>query len=143
MLPRSGRALADGSNTNFGGTPRGECYQAQCYSLFVAVPNLVDGMKMSACFLSINSELNSHLRSNHWKTTKLFSHEILHATDAVKGIDAHVVHGYVVHDNDSNASVQLTYPRDGHQKVITGRSFHHGRFVMKLRGAASKAGYVL
>ena len=68
---------------------------------------------------------------------------ILHATDAVKGIDAHVVHGYVVHDNDSNTSVQLTYPRDGHQKVITGRSFHHGRFVMKLRGAASKAGYVL
>ena len=61
----------------------------------------------------------------------------------MKGIDAHVVHGYVVHDNDSNTSVQLTYPRDGHQRVITGRSFHHGRFVMKLREAASKAGYVL
>lgn len=111
----------------------------------MAVPNLINGIKTSACFLSFNSELNSYLRSNHWKTTKLFSHttEILHATDAVKGIDAHVVHGYVVHDNDSNTSVQLTYPRDGHQRVITGRSFHHGRFVMKLRGAASKAGYVL
>uniref|UniRef100_A0A3B1IYN8 Squalene monooxygenase n=1 Tax=Astyanax mexicanus TaxID=7994 RepID=A0A3B1IYN8_ASTMX len=38
--------------------------------------------------------------------------------DAVEGVDAHVVRGYVVHDRES--------------------SFHHGRFIMGLRRAALK-----
>ena len=57
--------------------------------------------------------------------------------DAVTGIDAHTVHGYVVHDNDSKASVVLPYPvEEGSGKIQTGRSFHHGRFVMGLREEA-------
>lgn len=60
--------------------------------------------------------------------------------DAVSGIDAHVVHGYVVHDNDSKACVALSYPTEEQSnKIQTGRSFHHGRFVMGLREEARKA----
>lgn len=58
---------------------------------------------------------------------------------AVEGIDAHIVHGYVVHDNDSKSSVALSYPVNEHNKIQTGRSFHHGRFVMGLREEARKA----
>lgn len=53
--------------------------------------------------------------------------------DAVVGIDSHIVHGYVIHDNDSNSVVNLTYPRDKTGNTQTGRSFHHGRFVTGLR----------
>ena len=61
-------------------------------------------------------------------------------TDAVIGIDAHTVGGYAVHDNDSKESVILSYPTDEvTQKLLTGRSFHHGRFVMGLREEARKS----
>jgi len=60
-------------------------------------------------------------------------------TGAVEGIDAHVVHGYVVHDNDSKSSVTLSYPVNEYDKIQSGRSFHHGRFVMGLREEARKA----
>lgn len=60
--------------------------------------------------------------------------------DAASGIDAHVVHGYMVHDNDSKNSVTLQYPTDEvSNKIQTGRSFHHGRFVMGLREEARKS----
>ena len=57
---------------------------------------------------------------------------------AVEGIDAHVVHGYVIHDNESHTSVPLSYPME-EDKIQTGRSFHHGRFVMGLRNEAKRA----
>ena len=61
-------------------------------------------------------------------------------TDAVIGIDAHTVQGYAVHDNDTRESVVLSYPTDeASQKLQTGRSFHHGRFVMGLREEARKS----
>ena len=63
--------------------------------------------------------------------------------DAVENIDAHVVYGYVIHDNDSGNTVSLSYPLDENKAVMTGRSFHHGRFVMGLRKEARKCGYVL
>jgi squalene monooxygenase len=50
----------------------------------------------------------------------------------VDGIDAIPVHGYCVFE--SGKSVQIPYPG-----THEGRSFHHGRFVMKLREAAIKA----
>jgi squalene monooxygenase len=60
--------------------------------------------------------------------------------DAVIGIDAHTVRGYAVHDNDTRESVILSYPTDeASQKLQTGRSFHHGRFVMGLREEARKS----
>ena len=56
------------------------------------------------------------------------------------GIDSHTVQGYVVHDNDSRESVVLSYPADEEtRKIQTGRSFHHGRFVMGLREEARKS----
>ena len=60
------------------------------------------------------------------------------AIDAVEDIDAHIVYGYVIHNQ--GASVELSYPSDDKGNTITGRSFHHGRFVMGLRREAKKKG---
>lgn len=75
----------------------------------------------------------------------LYSSEIIiastfHSIAATEGIDAHVVHGYVVHENDSHTSVELSYPLDELKKIQSGRSFHHGQFIMGLRKEAIKAG---
>jgi squalene monooxygenase len=56
--------------------------------------------------------------------------------DALVGTDCHTVRGYVIHDCDSNASVKLSYPLSKDGLIQTGRSFHHGRFVMGLRRLA-------
>lgn len=62
---------------------------------------------------------------------------------AVEGIDAQTVCGYVIHDIDSKSNVTLGYPLDkNNRKMLTGRSFHHGRFVMGLRDQARNNGYV-
>ncbi|KAF9563554.1 squalene epoxidase [Agrocybe pediades] len=50
----------------------------------------------------------------------------------VEGIDAISVRGYCVVENGK--SVHIPYPGS-----YEGRSFHHGRFIMKLREAAGKA----
>ncbi|NXP80792.1 ERG1 monooxygenase, partial [Ramphastos sulfuratus] len=56
--------------------------------------------------------------------------------DTVEGIDSQIVNGYIVHDRESNLEVEIPYPtsEDGH--VASGRSFHHGQFIMGLRRAA-------
>ncbi|XP_004431133.1 PREDICTED: squalene monooxygenase [Ceratotherium simum simum] len=56
--------------------------------------------------------------------------------DAVEGIDAQVVHGYMIHDRDSKSDVQIPYPLSENSQVQSGRAFHHGRFIMSLRKAA-------
>ncbi|XP_075681861.1 squalene monooxygenase [Rhinoderma darwinii] len=56
--------------------------------------------------------------------------------DAVEGLDAHVVHGYVVHDIESKAEVEIPYPVNGEKQLQCGRAFHHGRFIMGLRKMA-------
>ncbi|XP_072317369.1 squalene monooxygenase [Eucyclogobius newberryi] len=54
---------------------------------------------------------------------------------SVEGLDAHVVNGYVIHDSDTGAEVEIPYPQaDG--GVQCGRAFHHGRFIMGLRRSA-------
>lgn len=60
----------------------------------------------------------------------------------MEGIDAHIVRGYVIHDKGSNSSVSLAYPLDNKNLPVTGRSFHHGRFIMGLRKEATRHGYV-
>ena len=62
-----------------------------------------------------------------------------HLPDAVEGIDAHIAHGYIIHENQSNTSVTVSYPVDEQKRIQTGRSFHHGRFVMGLRREAREA----
>ena len=57
---------------------------------------------------------------------------LLGLESCLEGIDAIPVKGYCVVENGK--SVHIPYPGT-HQ----GRSFHHGRFIMKLREAASRA----
>ncbi|KAM9852585.1 squalene monooxygenase [Aulostomus maculatus] len=54
---------------------------------------------------------------------------------SVEGLDAHLVNGYVIHDLDSGAEVEIPYPLE-EKSVQCGRAFHHGRFIMGLRRAA-------
>lgn len=56
--------------------------------------------------------------------------------DTVEGIDAQVVHGYIIHDRDSKSEVQIPYPVLENNQVQSGRAFHHGRLIMSLRKAA-------
>uniref|UniRef100_A0A672SVN3 Squalene monooxygenase n=1 Tax=Sinocyclocheilus grahami TaxID=75366 RepID=A0A672SVN3_SINGR len=55
--------------------------------------------------------------------------------DAVEGLDAHVVNGYVIHDLESRTEVEIPYPQQ-ESSIQGGRAFHHGRFIMGLRRAA-------
>lgn len=59
----------------------------------------------------------------------------LPSADCVNGIDAIPEKGYLVYYGGH--FVQLDYPKqDGSTENRTGVSFHHGRFIMKLREAA-------
>ncbi|KAN0067046.1 Squalene epoxidase domain containing protein [Elaphomyces granulatus] len=60
--------------------------------------------------------------------------EQLGLRDCLEGIDAIVVKGYDVIFHGKH--VQIPYPTDGSSPAPEGRSFHHGRFIMKLREAA-------
>ncbi|KAG2422456.1 hypothetical protein HXX76_016026 [Chlamydomonas incerta] len=53
----------------------------------------------------------------------------------VEGIDAIKVHGYALFMGGQKAVVG--YPMEGYSADVAGRSFHHGRFIQKLRGAAA------
>ncbi len=63
--------------------------------------------------------------------------------DALENVDAHIIYGYVVHDQSTTRNVTLSYPSDKSNEIVTGRAFHHGRFVMGLREQARKCGYVM
>ncbi|KAF4022233.1 hypothetical protein G4228_014011 [Cervus hanglu yarkandensis] len=56
--------------------------------------------------------------------------------DTVEGIDAQVVNGYIIHDQESKTEVQIPFPLSENNHVQSGRAFHHGRFIMHLRKAA-------
>eukprot|EP00798_Chlamydomonas_sp_ICE-L_P022067 gene22067-29132_t len=53
----------------------------------------------------------------------------------VEGIKSEKVYGYALFKNGKSAVVK--YPTEGHDPDVAGRSFHHGRFVQKLRQAAA------
>lgn len=55
----------------------------------------------------------------------------------MEGIDAIPVYGY--HCFYHGEGVAIPYPRGPDGKAPEGRSFHHGKFIMKLRGAARDA----
>eukprot|EP01111_Echinosteliopsis_oligospora_P008915 TRINITY_DN2515_c0_g1_i1.p1 TRINITY_DN2515_c0_g1~~TRINITY_DN2515_c0_g1_i1.p1 ORF type:complete len:501 (-),score=131.13 TRINITY_DN2515_c0_g1_i1:75-1577(-) len=53
-------------------------------------------------------------------------------SDCLEEIDSIDVHGYVVYENGK--PIHLPYPVNSENgKIINGRSFHHGRFIMRLR----------
>uniref|UniRef100_A0A8C8Z4N7 Squalene monooxygenase n=1 Tax=Prolemur simus TaxID=1328070 RepID=A0A8C8Z4N7_PROSS len=62
--------------------------------------------------------------------------EFLQPGDTVEGFDAQVVHGYMIHDQESKSEVQIPYPLSENNQMQSGRVFHHGRFIMSLRKAA-------
>ncbi|KAM6102271.1 squalene monooxygenase [Theristicus caerulescens] len=56
--------------------------------------------------------------------------------DTVEGIDSQIVNGYIIHDRESKSEVEIPYPTYDDGRVASGRSFHHGQFIMGLRRAA-------
>ncbi|XP_059103561.1 squalene monooxygenase [Peromyscus eremicus] len=56
--------------------------------------------------------------------------------DTVEGFNAHLIHGYIVHDYESRSEVQIPYPVSEDNQVQSGVAFHHGKFIMSLRKAA-------
>ncbi|KAJ7401383.1 Squalene monooxygenase [Pitangus sulphuratus] len=56
--------------------------------------------------------------------------------DTVEGIDSQMVNGYIIHDLESKSEVEIPYPTSEDGRVASGRSFHHGQFIMGLRRAA-------
>lgn len=56
--------------------------------------------------------------------------------DTVEGFNAHLIHGYIVHDYESRSEVQIPYPVSENNQVQNGIAFHHGKFIMSLRKAA-------
>lgn len=56
--------------------------------------------------------------------------------DTVEGIDSQIVNGYIIHDLESKLEVEIPYPTSEDGRVVSGRSFHHGQFIMGLRRAA-------
>ncbi|NXN91667.1 ERG1 monooxygenase, partial [Rhinopomastus cyanomelas] len=56
--------------------------------------------------------------------------------DTVDGIDSQTVNGYIIHDRESNSEVEIPFPTSEDGRVASGRSFHHGQFIMGLRRAA-------
>eukprot|EP00227_Mantoniella_beaufortii_P016330 CAMPEP_0197597274 /NCGR_PEP_ID=MMETSP1326-20131121/26939_1 /TAXON_ID=1155430 /ORGANISM="Genus nov. species nov., Strain RCC2288" /LENGTH=155 /DNA_ID=CAMNT_0043163915 /DNA_START=182 /DNA_END=645 /DNA_ORIENTATION=+ len=52
----------------------------------------------------------------------------------VDGIDAQKVYGYAMYKDGGEALIG--YPLEGRGDDVAGRSFHNGRFVMRLREAA-------
>ncbi|NXH85820.1 ERG1 monooxygenase, partial [Edolisoma coerulescens] len=56
--------------------------------------------------------------------------------DTVEGIDSQIVNGYIIHDLESELEVEIPYPTSEDGRVASGRSFHHGQFIMGLRRAA-------
>ncbi|XP_057869969.2 squalene monooxygenase SE1 isoform X2 [Cryptomeria japonica] len=55
--------------------------------------------------------------------------------DCVKGIDAQRVLGYGLFKEGKHTKV--SYPLEGHNADVAGRSFHNGRFIQRLREKAS------
>jgi squalene monooxygenase len=51
--------------------------------------------------------------------------------ECIEDIDATINHGYVIYNQGE--TVLLDYPSQGDNSTYYGRSFHYGRFVMKLR----------
>ncbi|RHN51011.1 putative squalene monooxygenase [Medicago truncatula] len=55
--------------------------------------------------------------------------------DCVDGIDAQRVFGYALYKDGKN--IKLSYPLENFNVDVSGRSFHNGRFIKKMREKAS------
>ncbi|XP_065872014.1 squalene monooxygenase SE1-like [Euphorbia lathyris] len=55
--------------------------------------------------------------------------------DCVEEIDAQQIFGYAMFKDGK--STKLSYPLEGYQSNVTGRSFHNGRFIQRMREKAA------
>lgn len=55
--------------------------------------------------------------------------------DCVKGIDAQQVFGYALFKDGKNT--RLSYPLEKFHSDVSGRSFHNGRFIQRMREKAA------
>ncbi|WCJ25119.1 squalene epoxidase 2 [Euphorbia peplus] len=55
--------------------------------------------------------------------------------DCVEEIDAQQIFGYAMFKDGK--STKLSYPLEGYQSNVTGRSFHNGRFIQRMRQKAA------
>jgi hypothetical protein len=63
------------------------------------------------------------------------------STDCVEEIDAQRVYGYALFKNGKR--IRLAYPLEKFHEDVSGRSFHNGRFIQRMREkAASLPKYV-
>ncbi|GFS14817.1 squalene monooxygenase-like [Elysia marginata] len=58
-----------------------------------------------------------------------------------EGLDAHEIKGYVIHNLEAKTEVVVPYPKElgveeDIKTTLSGRAFHHGRFIMALRKQA-------
>eukprot|EP00877_Chromochloris_zofingiensis_P011908 jgi/Chrzof1/6971/Cz02g06030.t1 len=61
--------------------------------------------------------------------------KMLGLQDCVAEIDSQKVYGYALYKDGNYACVE--YPMEGYSQDVAGRSFHHGRFVQRLRTHAA------
>ena len=59
----------------------------------------------------------------------------LFCEECVGGIDSQQVYGYALYKEGKYA--KLTYPLQEYTSDVSGRSFHHGRFIQRLREKAA------
>lgn len=57
------------------------------------------------------------------------------AADCLRGIEAQQVYGYALYMDGRNA--KLSYPLDKFDSDVSGRSFHNGRFIQRMREKAA------
>ena len=76
------------------------------------------------------------LRPQHPNRSEEF-HVLTGVIDCLEGIDAISTFGYEVIYHGS--SVNIPYPIQADGARSEGKSFHHGKFIMKLREAAAKS----
>lgn len=60
----------------------------------------------------------------------------MHILDCLEGIDAVPCYGYCVSYHKTSISIPYPQTSDPPEECPEGRSFHHGRFIQKLRNAA-------
>lgn len=85
--------------------------------------------------------VNHIYRCKHFNLVLHFNYEHMGA-DCVSEIDAQFVYGYALFKDGK--STKLSYPLGSFDLNVAGRSFHHGRFVQRMREkAASLPKYLL
>ncbi|KAI3803784.1 hypothetical protein L1987_31946 [Smallanthus sonchifolius] len=86
-----------------------------------------------ACTLAKVRNPNLHLSKRKYETPLLL--RFCSDLNCVDGIEAQQVFGYAIYMDDRNT--KLSYPLENFESDISGRSFHNGRFIQRMREKAA------